>query len=85
MTKIASMVSNNKVVDNVLALKFINSTNIKNFVDMKPSIEVTASRLAQLLIASRLGVKAIPEQEACTAMKNLAFVIEGLDMLEKAV
>ena len=85
MCKIAEAISNNQIIDNVLALKFANPTNIRMFVEMKPSIELTASRLAQLLTASRLGVRAVPEQETSTAMKNLAFVIEGLDMLEKSV
>lgn len=71
-----------ETVDALFSLNFINKENIKRFVSMKPALEGVASKLAQLLTASRLGVKNIPSDETAAALSNLSYVIEGLDLLE---
>ena len=84
MYKLAADIENAQLVDSVLSLNFVNTQNIKNFVSMKPQLELSASKLAQLLVAARLGVTKIPENETATAMNNLSAVIEGLELLSNS-
>jgi len=84
MFKVANKKSIGETVDTVLSLNFVNKNNITKFVAMKPLIELAASKIAQLLIASRLGVKLIPEEETATVLHNLNYVIEGLNQLDGA-
>jgi hypothetical protein len=43
-------------IDTVLALNFLNADNIRVFRGYLPELEKTASRLAELLVASRMGL-----------------------------
>jgi hypothetical protein len=81
LVKAAAFVENTQSVDALLSLNFINPDNIQKFVSKIPSIKATISDLAMLLIASRLGVKEIPESALSTAMTRLVEVVKGLDTL----
>jgi hypothetical protein len=82
LIKEAAFFDDPDTVDAVLSLNFINPENIGMFVEMLPDLRQTSSDLAQLLVASRLGTSAIPEQSAERAMHSLEEVIEGLENLQ---
>lgn len=80
--KEASYMEDAETVDTLLSLSFINSENIKRFSDMIPIIEYTQQKLAQLLLASRMGMTKIPEGATATAMYKLVEIVGGLEKLK---
>ena len=81
LVKEASYMENSQTVDALLSLNFVNPENIAKFVGKLPHFKATISQLASCLIASRLGMKEIPEQAASTAMQRLIEVVNGLEGL----
>ena len=81
LIKAASFVENSQSVDSLLSLNFINPDNIAKFVSRLPSLKATISDLAMLLIASRLGVKELPESSLSSAMSRMIDVVNGLETL----
>lgn len=79
--KVASYVESSQTVDALLSLNFVNPDNIAKFVAKIPLFKSAQSHLASCLLASRLGVREIPEQSAAAAIAKLGDVIEGLDAL----
>lgn len=79
--KEASYIDNSQTVDALLALNFINPENMSKFINMVPSLKAAVSSLASCLLASRLGMKEIPESSASTAMQKLIEVVTGLERL----
>lgn len=79
--KEASYIDNSQTVDALLALNFINADNMTKFINMVPSLKSAVSSLASCLLASRLGMKEIPESSASTAMQRLIEVVTGLERL----
>lgn len=69
-------------VDSVLSLNFINPENVQTFIESIPDLKEAASKVAQLLLASRLGMGAIPEPAAKKVLDNLEEVIENLESLQ---
>lgn len=84
LIKEASYLENSQTVDALLALNFITPTNIAKFISKIPSLKTAISHLASCLIASRLGVKDIPESSASGAMMRLVEVVDGLEKLKAA-
>ncbi len=68
-------------VDAVLSLGFINSENVRMFVSRIPYLEKALSMVAELLLASRLGVSEIPEYAAARCVRALDETIQGLKAL----
>jgi hypothetical protein len=68
-------------VDHILSLGFINTENIKIFINYLPELEESVSKLAELLVAARTGMKDIPEDSIKSAMERLDEVIVGLKEL----
>jgi hypothetical protein len=81
LIKAASYVENSQSVDSLLSLNFINPDNIQKFVSRLPALKATISDLAMLLIASRLGIKELPETSISTALSRLIEVVRGLETL----
>jgi len=79
--KEASYIDNSQTVDALLALNFISPDNMKKFINMVPSLKSAISSLASCLLASRLGMKEIPESAASTGMQRLIEVVAGLERL----
>lgn len=79
--KEASFVDNAQTVDALLALNFVTPDNISKFVGKLPHFKATISHLASSIIASRLGMKEIPEEASAVAMERLIEVVEGLEKL----
>lgn len=68
-------------VDAVLALDFVNSENVKVFISMIPYLEKSLNKICELVFASRLGLKEIPEAAAARAARGLDDSIRGLKAL----
>lgn len=79
--KVASYVESTQTVDALLSLNFVTAENIANFVSKIPQFKSAQSHLASCLLASRLGIKEIPEESTATAIAKLGDVIEGLEAL----
>jgi hypothetical protein len=81
LVKEASILDDALTADKILGLGFINAENIATFVDMIPQLEDAASKLAELLLAVRLGVKEVPEVAVERMLVALEDVINGLRTL----
>lgn len=81
LLKEASYIDNAQTVDALLSLNFVSPDNIAKFVGKLPHFKATISNLASSLIASRLGMKEIPEEAAAVAMSRLIEVVDGLEKL----
>jgi hypothetical protein len=69
-------------VDAVLALNFLNTENVDAFVENLPHLEDVSTKLASLVLASQLGLQAVPKTAAVRAMFALEDVISGLKSLK---
>ena len=85
LIKEASVIVDKETVDSILSLRFITPENANLFVNFLPDFEKTASRLAEILVASRLGMDDIKETAAKNAMSQLTSVIDGLRVLSSKV
>lgn len=82
LIKEAATIPDDASVDSILALNFITPDNIDVFVQQLPQLRMVESRLAEMLLGSRLGVTDIPEQATKRAMDNLEEVVKGIHLLE---
>lgn len=81
LTKEAAIVPDPMAVDAVLSLGFINPENILSFVGYLPALDLAQEHLCELLIASRMGVREVPEYAVERCIRSLEETIEGLKML----
>jgi hypothetical protein len=79
--KEASFVNNAQTVDALLSLNFVTPDNISKFVGKIPHFKATISNLAMAMLASRIGVREIPEEACSVAMAKLIEVVDGLERL----
>lgn len=82
LIKEASFLDDETVVDKVLGLNFLTPENLAVFVEFLPALEDAVKKVAQLLVAIRLGHKKIPEGAAKSAMEGLEVVIAALRNME---
>lgn len=83
--KVAAEFDDQATVDALLGLNFINPDNIGKFVSYRPVFEKIQDYLAELTIASRLGMKDVPESATVIAMHKLREISEGLHKMESAL
>jgi hypothetical protein len=83
LVKIAAALEDTETTDKILAMNFINPENIATFASYLPELDETSSKLAEMLVAARLGMQQIPEQALESAMHNLEEVLEGLKSLQQ--
>jgi hypothetical protein len=83
LVKEAAALEDSETADKVLAMNFINPENIGIFASYLPELDATSAKLAEMLMASRLGMNQVPEGAAERAMKNLEEVIQGLRALQQ--
>lgn len=69
-------------VDALLSLNFLNANNLAKFVAYKPVFDKVLDYLAELTLASRLGLKDVQEGATVTAMTKLMEVCDGLHKLQ---
>jgi hypothetical protein len=84
LIKEASYIDNAQTVDALLALNFVNPDNIAKFIGKIPQLKSAISALASCLLASRIGLKEIPDEAASTAMHRMIEVVDGLEKLRSA-
>jgi len=84
LTKIAGYMENSQTVDAMLSLNFVNPENISKYVSKIPQFKGAISSLCGAILASRLGLKEIPEQSAAGAMARLLEVVDGLERLKSS-
>jgi hypothetical protein len=82
LIKEAAGIEDAQTVDTALSLNFINSDNVDKFIGYTPLFEQASKGLAQCLLASRLGITEIPEQETASCMHKMVDVIKGLKRLK---
>ena len=80
--KIAAAINDPETVDKILSLNFLNSANVSRFVEFQSDIKTALSKVADLLLASRIGLQ-IPSVPLKSAMSSLAETLMYLDSVEK--
>ena len=80
--KEASSIADGQIVDSVLSLNFINESNIGKFINFIPLLKQSAGALARLVLASRLGVEELSNNDVTKAMQSLTNVIKSLEKMK---
>jgi hypothetical protein len=83
LAKEASILNDALTADKILGLGFLNAENVASFVDMLPSLEACSSKLAELLVAVRVGMEDIPEVAVERMLAAMEDVIRGLKSLRQ--
>lgn len=81
LVKEAAFIPDPTAVDTVLSIGFINPENLMTFISYLPSIDDAQSKLCDLLMAARLGIKDVPATALERAVRSLEEVIEGLKVI----
>ena len=82
--KIPALLDDPMAVDSVLSLGFINEENVMSFLESVPLLEEVLSKLAEMLIAGRMGLEQVPLVPTEQAIRALDKVLVGLKSLEGA-
>ena len=72
-----------KLVDELVGLNFVNNRNIITFIEKLPDIQKTGEDLAGMLLASRLGLSGVPEDAVISSIENLTDVISSLQTIKE--
>ena len=83
--KVASLIEDPEAVDVVLSLNFINEDNMNEYIDMIPTMKKVTTKLASMLVASRMGLTDIDEGATRKAIDSLEKVIDGLENIKMAI
>lgn len=81
LVKEAALLDDALTADKILGLGFLNAENVATFIEMIPQLESTSSKIAEMLLASRIGMKDVPEVSLERMLKALDDVIRGLKSL----
>lgn len=82
LLKLAAEVDDPTSVDHVLSLGFLNPENLDVFLDAVPDLETTLSKLCEMLVAARLGLR-VDSASLERGIKNMEAVIQGLKALTR--
>lgn len=85
LIKEASMLDDPESVDVILSLNFINEKNLIEYVDNIVNMKKILSKLASLLIATRMGLKPIEETAIVNSIEGLQKVVDGLESIKIAI
>lgn len=85
LIKEASELKDTATVDTLLSLNFLNPDNLAKFIAYKPIFDKVLDYLAQLTLASRMGLQDIPESATVTAMGKLMEVCDGLHKMQASM
>jgi len=83
LVKEAAALEDAETADKILALNFINPENVSTFANYLPELDSTSKRLAEMLVAARLGMSEFNEGAIERGMKSLEEVIQGLRALQQ--
>lgn len=81
LMKEAAVLPDVMTVDAVMSLNFVNSENVRMFVQRLPYLEKALSMTCELVLGSRLGLTEIPEGASARAARGLNDTIIGLRAL----
>ena len=81
LVKEAEEIQDPSSVDTVLSLGFLSSENCRTFVSYLPQLETTLSRMCELLIAARIGLKPLSAEPIEKVVRSMEEVIEGLKVM----
>lgn len=84
LIKAAAATGDDQALDVVLGLNFITPQNVRVFTDSIDQFDEVASKLASLLLASRLGLQHVREDAVKEAMEGIARTSEQLRLLQSA-
>lgn len=68
-------------VDTVLSLGFINPENMTHFISFLPVLDEAQSKMCELLLGARLGVRDLPVGSLEKAIRSTEEVIKGLKVM----
>jgi hypothetical protein len=85
LVKEASVLTNPEAVDVVLSLNFINEDNLNDYVNNIPQFEGVNCKLAELLVASRMGLTDMDEGAIKKSINGITSVVHGLENLRLSV
>lgn len=83
LVKEAAVLDDPDTADKVLAMNFINPENVSAFAAYLPDLDKAAGKLAEMLMAARMGLNQVDEGAVERAMKNLEQVIAGVRLLQQ--
>lgn len=83
LAKEASVLDDALTADKILGLGFLNAENVSTFIDLLPALQAASSKLAELLLAARIGLKEVPEVAIERMLVALEDVIRGLQSLQQ--
>jgi len=83
LAKEATVLDDALTADKILGLGFLNAENVSTFVDLLPALQAASSKLAELLLAVRIGLKEVPEVAVERMLAALEDVILGLQSLQQ--
>lgn len=83
LIKEASILDDALTADKILALGFLNAENVATFVDLLPALDAASSKMAELLIAVRIGLEEVPEVAVERMLAALEDVVRGLKSLQQ--
>ena len=85
LEKVASISLGKESADTILSLGFVTPENASLYVNYLPQLEKVSSQLAELLVASRLGMDDVRESAAKNAMTQVNAVVRGLQTLQERI
>ena len=81
LLKEAAMLEDPTAVDKILSVGFINPENVTIFASYVPEFEAVIRKLAELLVATRMGLNSVDEGALQRSMIHLDKVVAGLKTL----
>lgn len=84
LVKEAAVLPDGQTIDTVLGLGMLTPENVAVFTAFIPELERTQRQLCEMLLASRLGLKALPEVALERAIAHIEPIIEGCFQLRFA-
>jgi len=85
LIKEASVLDDPEAVDVVLSLNFINEDNLNGYIENVREMKKVSGDLAELLVASRMGLSTVDDGAVKKAMDGLETVIENLEEIKLAI
>jgi hypothetical protein len=82
LVKEASEINDRQTVDSILSLNFINPDNVRKLVEAMPVMIKAHFKLAELVLAARLGAEDINHEAAIICMHRMTEVLKGLRLLD---
>lgn len=79
--KEAAVIPDPMAVDTVLSLGFVCPENVHVFMSYLPELDASQKKMCELLLASRLGLREVPQGALEKAIRATEEVLEGLKVL----